>query len=42
MLMNKGYYDLVIIGGGIGGYSAALRAREYGKTVAIIEEEKLG
>ncbi|MBN7792487.1 dihydrolipoyl dehydrogenase [Microbacterium esteraromaticum] len=35
-------YDLVILGGGSGGYAAALRASELGKKVALIEKEKVG
>lgn len=35
-------YDLVIIGGGTGGYVAAIRASQLGLQVAIVEKEKLG
>ncbi|GAA3405407.1 dihydrolipoyl dehydrogenase [Paenibacillus hodogayensis] len=35
-------YDLVVLGGGIGGYSAAIRAAQLGKSVAIVERDKLG
>jgi len=35
-------FDLVVLGGGSGGYAAALRAAELGKTVALIEKEKVG
>jgi dihydrolipoamide dehydrogenase len=35
-------YDLVIIGGGPGGYVAAVRATQLGMTVAIVEKNKLG
>ena len=35
-------YDFVIIGGGPGGYTAAIRAAQLGKTVAIVERDKLG
>lgn len=35
-------YDIVILGGGIGGYTAAIRAVQMGKTVAIVERDKLG
>src|SRR5438552_7567946 len=34
--------DVVILGGGSGGYNAALRAAELGKTVALIEKDKVG
>jgi dihydrolipoamide dehydrogenase len=35
-------FDLVILGGGSGGYAAALRAAELGKSVALIEKDKVG
>ncbi len=35
-------YDLVIIGGGPGGYVAAIRAGQLNKKVALIEKENLG
>ncbi len=35
-------FDLVILGGGSGGYSAALRATELGMSVALIEKDKVG
>lgn len=34
--------DLVILGGGSGGYAAALRAAELGASVVIVEKDKLG
>ncbi|MBD7957789.1 dihydrolipoyl dehydrogenase [Microbacterium sp. Sa4CUA7] len=34
--------DVVILGGGSGGYAAALRAAELGKSVVLIEKDKLG
>jgi dihydrolipoamide dehydrogenase len=37
-----GHYDIVILGGGSGGYACALRAAEFGKRVALIEKDKLG
>src|SRR5207249_1785818 len=36
------FYDLVILGGGSGGYAAALRAAQLGLDVALIEKNKLG
>ncbi|AKF95456.1 dihydrolipoyl dehydrogenase [Brevibacillus laterosporus] len=35
-------YDIVVIGGGPGGYVAAIRASKEGKKVALIEQEHLG
>ncbi len=35
-------FDLVILGGGSGGYAAALRGSQLGLSVALIEEGKLG
>ena len=35
-------YDLVILGGGPGGYNAAFRAAELGKKVAIVDDNNLG
>ena len=35
-------YDLVILGAGSGGYACALRARQLGLTVALVEEDKVG
>ena len=35
-------YDLVVLGGGHGGYSAAFRAAELGKKTAIIDDNNLG
>ena len=34
--------DLVILGGGSGGYAAALRAAELGMSVVLIEKDKVG
>jgi len=36
------HYDLISIGAGSGGLSAAERAAEYGKKTAVIENQKLG
>jgi dihydrolipoamide dehydrogenase len=35
-------FDLVVIGAGVGGYPAAIRAAQLGATVAIVEKEQLG
>jgi dihydrolipoamide dehydrogenase len=35
-------YDLCIIGGGPAGYAAAMRAIDFGKTVLLIEKNKVG
>ena len=35
-------FDIVILGGGSGGYACALRAVQLGKSVALIEKAKLG
>jgi len=35
-------YDLVVLGGGPGGYVAAIRASQLGMNVAVVEKEKLG
>ena len=35
-------FDLVVIGGGPGGYVAAIRASQLGKKVAVVEKEHLG
>nr|WP_246569154.1 dihydrolipoyl dehydrogenase [Polymorphospora rubra] len=39
---NGGTFDVVILGGGSGGYAAALRAAQLDLTVALIEKDKLG
>lgn len=40
--MANNTYDLVVLGGGIGGYAAALRASQLGLKTAIVEKDKLG
>ncbi len=40
--MTEHTFDLVVLGGGSGGYAAALRAAELGKSVALIEKDKVG
>ena len=42
MAEGIGRYDLVVLGGGSGGYACALRAAELGKRVALIEKDKVG
>ncbi|HET8780143.1 MAG TPA: dihydrolipoyl dehydrogenase [Agromyces sp.] len=40
--MSEQNFDIVILGGGSGGYAAALRAVELGFTVGLVEKDKLG
>ena len=35
-------FDLVVLGGGSGGYAAALRGAQLGLNVALIEKDKVG
>jgi len=39
---GTGPYDIVVLGGGSGGYACALRAAEMGKRVALIEKDRVG
>ncbi|WP_433529286.1 dihydrolipoyl dehydrogenase [Micromonospora sp. CA-263727] len=39
---NDATFDIVILGGGSGGYATALRAVQLGLTVALVEKAKLG
>ena len=39
---NGGTFDVVILGGGSGGYAAALRAAQLDLSVVLIEKDKLG
>src|SRR5688572_17936200 len=39
---QTGTVDLVVLGGGSGGYAAALRASELGMTVVMVEKDKVG
>lgn len=40
--MTDHTFDIVVLGGGSGGYAAAIRASELGKSVALIEKDKVG
>lgn len=40
--MSEHAFDLVVLGGGSGGYAAALRASQLGLTVGLIEKNKVG
>ncbi|WP_423917235.1 dihydrolipoyl dehydrogenase [Frigoribacterium sp. 2-23] len=40
--MSEQNFDLVVLGGGSGGYAAALRASELGMNVALVEKDKVG
>jgi len=42
VLVSEIAVDLVVLGGGSGGYSAALRASQLGMSVALIEKDKVG
>lgn len=35
-------YDVIVIGGGAGGYAGAIRAAQLGGTVAVVERDRLG
>src|SRR5207237_1299305 len=40
--MAENSFDLIVIGGGPGGYVAAIRAAQLGMTTAIVERDQLG
>jgi len=42
MKIYKGFNDVVIIGGGPGGYVAAMKAAHLGLKVVLVEKDKLG
>ncbi|GAA0415007.1 dihydrolipoyl dehydrogenase [Acrocarpospora corrugata] len=42
MADGSGPFDIVVLGGGSGGYACALRAAELGKSVVLIEKGKVG
>lgn len=35
-------HDVIVIGGGAGGYAAAIRAAQLGAKVSVVEKDKLG
>jgi len=39
---DTGTFDIVVLGGGSGGYATALRAAQLGKSVALVEADKVG
>ncbi len=41
-MSNEQPYDVVVVGGGPGGYVAAIRAAQLGQRTAVIEREELG
>ena len=41
-MVNSNAYDVVVLGGGSGGYACAFRAAELGMRVALIEKDKVG
>ena len=42
MASSENSFDLAVIGGGPGGYSAAIRATQLGLKSAVIEKDRLG
>ena len=40
--MNRQHYELIVIGGGSGGLAVAEKAAQLGRSVAIIEGNKIG
>src|SRR5919204_5021473 len=40
--MPADQFDVAVLGGGFGGYTAAVRAAQLGKRVALFEADKLG
>ena len=40
--MPQTQYDIVIVGGGPGGYTAAIRASQLGMKAALVERDRLG
>ncbi len=42
MAESAGSFDIVVLGGGSGGYACALRASQLGLSVALVEQDKVG
>ncbi len=42
LVVSEQNFDIVVLGGGSGGYAAALRASQLGFSVALVEKDKLG
>lgn len=40
--MSTKEYDVIVLGGGIGGYTAAIRASQLGMKAAVVERDKMG
>ena len=40
--MSENSFDVIVIGGGPGGYVAAIRAAQLGKSTAVVEKDKAG
>src|SRR6266849_8864220 len=40
--MAGGSFDVIVVGGGPGGYVAALRAAQLGAATAIVEKDRMG
>src|SRR6187402_202739 len=40
--MTDHQFDIVVLGGGSGGYACALRAAQLGLSVALVEKDKVG
>lgn len=40
--MDQKKFDIAVLGGGVGGYPAAIRAAQLGKSVALIEAKEMG
>lgn len=40
--MEQKKFDLIVLGGGVGGYPAAIRAAQRGKSVALVEAREMG